>query len=86
MKSTDAAPMAPKNAVNQIGVTCAISPNTTIAGAVVNAEVKNIPAIKLPNNSNSLVDVRMFTSIPVFPIMIANKMLREIINKSFIKK
>lgn len=84
--STITAPIAPKNAVDHTDVTCAISPSITIAGAVVNAEVKNMPAIKLPNNSSSLVEVRIFMSIPVLPMKIAITILKAIITKSFIKK
>ena len=45
--ASKSAPSAPKNAVSIAEPFCAIFPKNTIAGAVVKAEVKNIPPKKL---------------------------------------
>ncbi len=81
-KSPITAPKDPKMAVTKTESTLAISPKATIAGAVVKAEVKNIPAIKLPRNSSSLVEANKSIKIPVLTKRTAIIMLKKIITKS----
>jgi len=61
---------------------------TILINAVPNVktEVKNIPAIKLPNNSNSFVEVNIFAKISVFAKITATIILIAIIAISCIKK
>src|SRR3990167_5179403 len=73
-------------AVGSIELALAISPRVTIAGAVVKTEVKNIPAIKLPNNSSSCVEVSIFIKTFVFTKITAIMTLKTIIAVSCNKK
>jgi len=76
------APSAPNNAVSHSDPLMAISPNATVAGAVVNTDVKNIPAIKLPSNSCCLVEVRISPKNSIFTRRRAIPILNIIITKS----
>ena len=58
IKSPITAPMLPKKAVSRIELARAISPRAAAAGVMVNTEVKNIPATKLPISFNSFVAVQ----------------------------
>ena len=86
MRSPIVAPRAPNTATIHTGLTCAISPKVTIAGTVVKAEVKNIPAAKLPNISKPLVEIRICSNNSVLARNIAKKMLNIMMTRSVINK
>ena len=76
------APIPPNNATSHIELAAASSKSTTPAGATVNIDTKNIPAIKLPNIVHSCVLVRIPAKVPVFARIMATTMLRATTPKS----
>jgi len=62
IRSPTTLPIAPKNAVLKIPWRSDISPSAAMAGAVVNIDVKNIPAIKAPKTCISPADTRRLES------------------------
>ena len=83
--SPNIAPIPPSKAVKNTELTCAIPASTTVAGATVKIEVKNIPAIKLPNSSSSFEEAKILTRTSVFTKIIAIKTLNAIMATSLIK-
>ncbi len=79
------APAPPNKAVKNIELICAISASTTVAGATVKTEVKNIPAIKLPNSANFFEEANISIRTPVFMRIIAIKTLNATMPISLIK-
>ena len=79
------APIPPKRATKNNELSRAISTSTTVAGATVKTEVKNIPAIKLPNNSSSFEEASIFIRTSVFTKITAIKTLNAIMDISLIK-
>lgn len=86
IKSPIRAPKAPERAVNNNEFDCAISPNVTIAGAVVKMEVKKIPATKLPRNLILKVESKILDNTSAFNITKAPRILKAIIAISCNKK
>jgi len=81
-KSIIIAPKAPKKAVERAGANWAISPKVTMAGTVVNTEVKNIPAIKLPRYPSFCDEARMLVRTSVLMRRRAMRRLKKIISTS----
>ena len=75
MRSPITAPIAPKMATKTTEFDWAISPKVTMAGAAVNTEVKNMPAMKLPSISSSLVEVSILPRTSVRTKTTARAML-----------
>lgn len=70
------APNPPNIATIKSGVVSANVPNKAIEGAVVNIEVKNMPARIIPKNFQSSREKIIFSAVPVFTIKIAKATLR----------
>lgn len=86
IRSPTTEPSAPKIAVTKTELTLAISPSVTIAGAAVKTDVKNIPAIKLPNHFTSFVATKILDNESVLTKTTAMAILSTINNPSFNKK